>query len=110
MLMYPPHQAQHGQNGQRNPHRRRRFVRLAVTMAVIVMPWPCRLPAWLAEEGQEERAEHVEGGHAGGEDAHPVHPGRVFIGRRENRVLAVIARRTGERRRSPRSRRAASRT
>ncbi len=71
---------------------------LAVSMAVIIVTVRgvrSGLPAWLAEEGQEECAEDVEGGHAGGENAYPIHPGRVFVGRGQDRVLTVIARKRG---------------
>ena len=44
--------------------------------------------AVLAEEGQEDRAEDVERGHAGGDHADPVHPRRVLVGGHQDRVLA----------------------
>ena len=53
------------------------------------------MAAVLAEEGQEDGAEDVEGGHAGGDDADPVHPRGVVVRGQQNRVLAEEA---GERR------------
>src|SRR3954452_5101819 len=49
------------------------------------------MTARLAEECQEQRAEHVEGGHAGSDHAHPVHPRGVIIGSNENLVFTEVA-------------------
>ena len=49
------------------------------------------MPAILAEEGHEHGAEYVERGHAGGDHADPVHPGRMMVGGDQNLVLAEEA-------------------
>ncbi len=78
MLMNPPPRLRAARIGERSPHHEGRFV--GMMMAPV-----------LAGEGHEECAEDVEGGHSGGEEADPEHPGRVFIRRFENQILAEIA-------------------
>ena len=73
--MNPPPRLSDGENGQRSPHDEGRFVGMMLMASVF------------AEERQEEGAEDVESGHAGGEEADPEDPRRVFVGRFENRSL-----------------------
>src|ERR1700676_213682 len=54
------------------------------------------MAAVIAEEGHEERTEDVEGGHGGGEDADPEDERPILVGRFENRILTIVARRERE--------------
>ncbi len=76
--MKPPTNDKNREDHQRTGHHQRRFVRM-------------RMSVILAHERHEPGAEDVERGHARGDHADPVHPGRASVGGHQDRILTEEA-------------------